>query len=482
MPSACLVLSGRRPQLLLGLVLSGSLSACSVLPGMPDASAWQPQAAEQRNGIQQWQSAPTSDAVAVLSLQDLLTDDALQQLIEQSLKANPGLAQTLLTLQISQAGLEATRGNQQPSVDAGISASRGEASGTSFGSEVSVSWQLDLWAQLADASKAAAMATARQQALYDSARDTLVAEVMSQWLLLTQLQRALQIQQLLLETLQTNETLILQRYRAGIGSLDELDSARTSLASAEATQADNRYQLAAARRALYNLLGLSASTAPDAIKQLIEADHAGYPEVRLALAGLPAQTLARRPDLQAAWHAIESSALEARVAYKDMLPSLDLGAALTDSSTSLADALFSNPVWSLLAQLTAPLYRGGQLQAALDQAELTTAQNYEAYREALLTAVTEVDNALDLEQSLQQQQDAIERALLTARSNEDRYRQRYRAGLVDLLDLLSVQQTRFSLESQLNSLTWQRLNNRIQLGLALGLPAADTTLPQGNPL
>ncbi|MDO6804037.1 TolC family protein, partial [Wenyingzhuangia sp. 1_MG-2023] len=98
----------------------------------------------------------------------------------------------------------------------------------------------------------------------------------------------------------------------------------------------------------------------------------------------------------------------------------------------------------------------------------------QSYRETLLTAVVEVENALDQEATLARQQEAIQRALESARANETRYVRRYRSGLVDMLDLLSVQQSRYSLEDTLNTLTYQRLSNRITLGLALGLPGTVT--------
>ena len=53
--------------------------------------------------------------------------------------------------------------------------------------------------------------------------------------------------------------------------------------------------------------------------------------------------------------------------------------------------------------------------------------------------------------------------------NFDQYQQKYRKGLVPLLDLLNVQQQTFDLQAQLDDLIFQRLSNRIDLGLALGL-------------
>ncbi|MDP2548996.1 MULTISPECIES: TolC family protein [unclassified Oceanobacter] len=469
-PAFPLPLIPRTARLLPVMLLAG----CASLSG--EQQAVQQTLMDEQASVQQWQATPVTsvageEAVESNSLLALLPDEQLTQLVKQSLAANPGLQQTWLTLQVlrsSQLGVEA---NQLPEADLSLSGSRSEDDGNSFTTELSVSWELDLWARLADSSSAAAADVAEQLALYQSARDTQVAEVMSSWLQLIQLNNAIQVQALLLDSLRKNEDAIIQRYRRGVGDLDDLDSARSSLASAESTQADNYYQLAAAKRSLRTLLGRVTDTAEDDAEVPIPAD---YPAVLLPLVELPEQTLARRPDLQAAWQALQAADLRTQVAYKDMLPSLSISAALSDTATSPSSSLLTDPVWSLLGQLTAPLFRGGELKAAARTAELNAAVAAQSYRETLLTAVVEVENALDQEATLARQQEAIQRALESARANETRYVRRYRSGLVDMLDLLSVQQSRYSLEDTLNTLTYQRLSNRITLGLALGLPGTVT--------
>ncbi len=457
-----------------GLLLLLTVSGCS---SFADKSGYQQDIQQQQSQLAHWQaaqpaddnSAPnTADSSSILAL---LASEQLEQLVQQSLTANPGLQQTLYTLRKTRAERRVTDANGWPEADLSFSGQRSKDSGNSFNAAVSVSWELDLWAQLADNRSAASEDVAEQLATFQSARDTLVAEVMSGWLQLIQLQQAISIQQQLLVTLRNNEQTILSRYRSGIGELDDLDSARTSLASAEATQADNQYQLVAAKRSLRTLLGLADDTELAALGLTIPTD---FPAVGMPLIELPEQTLARRPDLLAAWHALKASELRVDIAYKDMLPSISLSASLSDSGGSPSAALFDNPVWTILGQLTAPLFRAGALQAAADAAEYSAAQSAQSYRETLLTAVQEVENALDLERSLQLQQAATEQSLQTAIRNEQRYQQRYRAGLATLLELLNVQQSRYSQQSQLNSLTYQRLNNRITLGLALGLPGVSS--------
>lgn len=435
-------------------------TGCSSLSTSPDYLA---RADSDRQNLVSWSELDAGAETAYLD--DLVSSDDLSALIAEARAANPDLGQTLLSLEILRAQYRATQADQLPDVEAGFGANKVEDLDAAYTTSISISWELDLWAKISDEASAAASDVAEQLALYQAARDTLSAEVMQGWLKLVNLNRSVAIEKQRVELLEKNEQWILQRYRSGLGDLEDLDSAQTSAASARASLIATQESLQQQQRVLNLLLGRSyGSTA-------IAAD---YPQVLLPLAGLADQTLQRRPDLKAAYLAIEASDFRTSVAYKEMLPSISLGAALSDTGTSPAEALLKNPVWSLLGQLTAPLFRGGELKANAEAAELSTARSYQAYRETLLNAVQEVENAIGQESSLAKQQQQIDSALLSARRNYEQYQQKYRNGLVSVIDLLEVQRQTFDLESQLNDLIYQRLSNRITLGLALGLGIKET--------
>tara|TARA_Y100000748_G_scaffold253534_1_gene219223 strand:- start:9769 stop:11124 length:1356 start_codon:yes stop_codon:yes gene_type:complete len=449
-----------RPPLYLLLPLALLVHGCATTGTSPDYSS---QAEQLRNEITAWPAQ--ADAAAVSHLTQLIDSDQLHQLVSQALDNNPGLQQTWLVLRQRQAEQRRIAGGRLPSASAGFQASRSEDTDSSYTGSVSVSWELDLWHRVGDEVAAAGTDSAQQQALYQSARDTLSAEVMQGWLGLIAQQRALEIEQRRLATLEQNEALVLQRYRAGLGSLNDLDSARSASASSRATLAADTQTLAQQQRALQVLVG---SSQPLALQM-----PADYPGVITPLAELPTQTLERRPDLRAAWLAIEAESLRTRAAYKDMLPSISLQAALQDIAENPAQALLTDPLWSLLGELSAPLYQGGALRAAADIAELTAAERWQAYRETLLGAANEVSDALGQEQALDQQQAHITEALARQRNSLTQYQRRYRTGGATLLELLEVQQQTYDLEAQLDTLIYNRLTNRITLGLALGLGAPE---------
>lgn len=441
------------PWLVLPLLFMG----CSTQPSQTD---YVTQADADRQSIPDWGSL-SDQSIEPTFLNDLMSSDVLDTLVAQALQGNPGLQQTLLTLKIQLARLEQNLGDRHPEVSAGLSASRSEDSDASYTGSVKVSWEADFWGKLAHEQRALSQEAEGQTALFEQARAALVAEVMQTWLEAIAAKRTIDIESRRLDLLQKNETLIQQRYRSGLGSRSDLDSAKSSVSSAQSGLEADKEDLVEIQRQLKRLLGQS--------EQLQVDIPDGYPEVMLPLTSLPDQTLAERPDLKAAYLDIAAAENRISVAYKALLPSISFQAALQDVAESPQEALLSGPVWSLLGQLTLPLYQGGRLRKEIEVAELKTAYAYQVYRETLLTAVGEVEQAIGQEKLLARQQGYIEKALAASRQSVEQYQQSYRTGLTDILTLLKVQQQSFDLESQLDQLIYQRLSNRIDLGLALGL-------------
>lgn len=451
-----------RPLRYLGLLfLSLSLAACSATDSREDFANLAKQELDKVSNekVSQWDTLDT--VLPASHLTDLIQDPELNKLIQQALKANPNLQSTLITLQSSLWELKSTQGDQLPTVDASVSSKKAKDSDVNYSADISVSWQLDVWGTLANTEQAASKTLASDEALYQASRDTLVANVMKAWLSLTAKQHAINIEQQRLALLEANEKLIIKRFKNGLDNLEKMDEARTSTSQSRANLAEFKEDLEVNKRELQLLLGAG--------EPLNLSPNADYPKVSLTLDELPNQSLQRRPDLKSAYLNIEAADLNTTVAYKNMLPSISLSAALSQSADTPRMALFTSPVWSLVAQLTQPLYQGGKLKAAREVAKLNTAKAYQAYRNTLLTAVNEVENAIGQEKVLQQQVSHIREALASSHSNLSQYEKKYRSGLVQLSDLIAAQKTTFDLEAQLDGLIYNHLSNRITLGVALGL-------------
>jgi len=439
---------------------------------------WQSQA-------QQQESKQTLLLNSDTTLTDIIDIKELPHLagyIDEALSSNASLQQSLITLRKAQVAIDSAKADRNLNVDASISASKSEttnssastssntnsstssnSSSPSYSASMNVSWELDLWQKISDGISAANLDAASARASYQSARDSLVANVVRSYIDVLTQQQLLNIEQSRLTVLENNEAVILKRYSTGLGSLDDLDTARTSSANTRATIAQYENALLTAKRTLAVLLGRQNQSLNELNTQV------NFPDVLLPLTTLPKQDLARRPDLQAAFYALKATEFEVDVAYKALLPSISLSASLSDNASTPSQALFTNPLWSLLGQMTAPLFQGGALRAQIEDAKLTSANAWWQYRETLLTAVQETQNALDSETALSARISHTNVALANAERSVSTIEGQYRQGLADILDLLSVYETRFNLQAQAVELHAQKLQNRIDLGLALGL-------------
>ena len=439
---------------------------------------WQSQARQQEST----QTLLLNSDTTLTDVIDIKELPHLAGYIDEALSSNASLQQSLITLRKAQVAIDSAKADRNLNVDASFSASKSEttnssastssntnsstsssSSSPSYSASMNVSWELDLWQKISDGISAANLDAASARASYQSARDSLVANVVRSYIDVLTQQQLLNIEQSRLTVLENNEAVILKRYSTGLGSLDDLDTARTSSANTRATIAQYENALLTAKRTLAVLLGRQNQSLNELNTQV------SFPDVLLPLTTLPKQDLARRPDLQAAFYALKATEFEVDVAYKALLPSISLSASLSDNDSTPSQALFTNPLWSLLGQMTAPLFQGGALRAQIEDAKLTSANAWWQYRETLLTAVQETQNALDSETALSARISHTNVALANAERSVSTIEGQYRQGLADILDLLSVYETRFNLQAQAVELHAQKLQNRIDLGLALGL-------------
>lgn len=439
---------------LLTLIL---LPACGSL--IPQSQHYSTQIQNDISQIEDWRSLSNSSDIVYLN--DLFNDSAVDTLLKRAFAHNPSFQQTVLALDIKRAQLKQTTASQRPKISADLSSTKKENADINYNSSLTVSWQVDLWGKLKDSTNAAEFDLAEQEMLVQSARDSLGADILRSWLELIYLKRDVAIQERRIATLEKNEIFILQRYRSGLGLSADLDSAQLSTKIAHATLTANQQEFSQKSRNLNLLIGQLS-------KMMITIPNE-YPNVVIAAANLPEQTLGQRPDLKASYLAILASESRTAVAYKDLLPSFNLQMMLENTASTVRDSLFVSPLWSLLGQLTAPLYQGGELQAKADIAEIETAIAYQAYKEKLLTAVIEIENYSEQEQSLQIQLVHLKKAKQRADNNLKNYQKSYRTGLVSMLDLLTVQQQTFDVDAQINDTIFSLLSNRINLGLALAL-------------
>ena len=142
------------------------------------------------------------------------------------------------------------------------------------------------------------------------------------------------------------------------------------------------------------------------------------------------------------------------------------GGTSSNDITDLLDGNFS--VWSLAGNIAQPILRGGVLRAGKARREAERDLAAANFEQAALTAFAEVENALAAEKYLANRVQSLTRAAQLSDDAYNRALQEYTGGTGDLLTLLTSQQTTFNRKSQLIALRRLRLENRVDLYLALG--------------
>lgn len=416
------------------------------------------------NHADQWQQSIETEATYP-DILALIEGDDLSALVHTALKNNPDLQQTALRMKEAALLVKLERGARLPSLSLDASAQRGGPLDGSAQSQLSAALTLgfdaDVWGRLRDNQRAASEDAVAAAFDYEAARNGLVSQVVLLGLDIITAEQLLELDTQREQVLAHNLDTIRERYRTGKGQLADLDTATTSLEQLRASLVLQQESLAASKRAMSVLLG------DDQWQTLVLPKS--LPTIATPLPDLPAQVLGQRPDVAAANARLTAADHRAASARKALLPSFRLSLRLDSSGSTLKQLLEGDPLWSLLGGLTAPLFQGGTLRAQADISEVSAEQAWWAYRQTLLNALLEVEDGLGRENMLARRQGHLLRALESARRSEATYEERYRQGLVDVLDLLTAQNAAFDAAAQVIDIERERRANRITLALALGL-------------
>ena len=400
------------------------------------------------------------------------SDARIQQLVREAVAHNNNLQATAHRLKATREGTIGARAARLPSVSgrSGYSTSRsgnGSASSTtseSYSLSLNASWEPDLWGRLRDLDRASYANYESAVADFRGARLSLAVNTAKSWANLIAAQQQLDLTTTTLSSFQDNLRIIERRYRANLLRSVDVQFGRNNVAAAERDLRNRMLSRNEAARSLELLLGRYPSAALQSSSQLPRMK----PNVPV---GLPSELLARRPDLTAARLDVYASAKRADAARTDLLPSLRLTGASSNSTSASSNLL--NPeylTWSIASSLAQTIYNGGapsaDARAALEQNRAAIS----SYVQICLVAFQEVESALETERSLAEQEKflrmEVEQAGLAEKQSERDLAMGIEGSTV--LEILEAQRRAVNARASLIRLRNDRLQNRLNLHLALG--------------
>ena len=333
---------------------------------------------------------------------------------------------------------------------------------TTYGLSTNLNWEIDLWGRLRN-DKAAALADYQgAQADHLGARLSLSGQTTKSWFAAIEARRQLDLAQSTRDNFQAVNDQIQTRYESGLRPPLDLRLSLSNVATAEAVVALRRQQYDGAVRQLEILLGRYPA-AELAIAQDLLPMPAPIP------AGLPADLIARRPDLMIAERQVAAANARVKVAKRARYPSISLTSSGGTSSANLSNLLSGDfIVWSFAGNLLQPLFQGGRLRAGIKLAEANQEQALAGFAEQALRAYGEVESALMAETYLRDRENALREASEQAVAARELAENRYTRGVSDVITLLGSQRRAFEAEGQYLTVRRQRLDARVDLYLALG--------------
>ncbi len=403
----------------------------------------------------------------------IFDDRELNQLVEDALKYNWDIKQAAARILEVRARYVQVRSDRFPAIDIGGLKDRRQIDGGEFRDNFIVdtydlsagaSFEMDLWSRLKKASRAAWEDILREEENRRTVAQAVVAETVSLYLQMEAVERRLQIAEQSIKAFRQSLQFVEIRYRRGLTSVLDVRQASRVLAGAETLVPQFEQDLGIIQQQLSVLLGRYPETrAPRRQPE----DY--YQRLAPVPPGLPSDLLMRRPDIRAAEARLRSLNELVGVAKAARLPRITLTGEYGVTSEDLNKLLRTeNIIWNLTAGIVQPVFDAGRLKAGQRAAEARYEQGVAEYVKAVLDAFAEVERTL---LTREQQLDRREREitfLSEARATQRVAENRYTKGLVNYLDVLNAQITRYQAEDNLVLVDLTILRNRVALHRALG--------------
>lgn len=467
-----------RPPILLALI-AVPLAGCTVGPeyrprgaselGVP--AAYSVEARQQaQEDLRQWWTA--------------FNDPLLTRLVEQAATQNLDVAQAVVRLRQAREALVQSRASLLPSVSAGGSASRSEpirgatttttlpdgtvttvsqGGNSSFSLGVDVNYQADLFGGVrrgVEASRAQLEASGYD---YATVLISIQGEIARNYILARAAQAQLANARDSLAIQDDNLEIAGFRVQAGLVSSLDQEQARASRAQTAASvpSIEASYNSAVSR------LGVLTGRAPGALKSEMEAVRP-VPQGPAAIAvGIPADTLRQRPDVRAAERNLAAAVAQIGVAEAQLYPSLSLGGSI-DAGASNLGSIFDVITGRVFANIAQTIFDAGRTRSQVRSAQAAADGAFVAYKQTVLAALEDVENAIVALQTAQRREREFTIALDAANNSAILSRSSYRAGLADFLTLSQSEASLISARNGLLQARSDQASALIQLYLALG--------------
>jgi NodT family efflux transporter outer membrane factor (OMF) lipoprotein len=460
-------------------VLCATLAGCNVGPKYHPPTQTAPAAfkesATQPKEAGEWSVAQPQDALLRGKWWEIYNEPELNALEDQLNINNQNIQQYFENFMEARALVREARSQYFPAVGVGGSYTRSQASGNVgsaggksppqtqlFSLPAEVSWEPDLWQKVRNTVRASQYNAQLSAADLENERLTEQASL-AEYFFEIRGQDALQ--KILNETVEADKKAldaVRGSYDSGVGDEISVVEAQTTLASAQSTAINLGIARAQYEHAIAMLIGKPASELSIPVEPITSAP----PPIPV---GVPSQLLERRPDVAAAERSMAAANAQIGVARAAYYPALTISGTGGVESSAIKNLLeWPSRFWSVGPSVSETVYDGGLRRATVNQYIATYNADLAAYRQSVLVAFQQTEDALAAvriySQQILRQQEAVDSAQRFLKLETGRYD----TGVDPYIDVVTAQTTLLTNQQTLTTLHVQEMTASVQLIQALG--------------
>ena len=403
---------------------------------------------------------PTADdyeSIASLTWKELFTDSILHDLIEKGLENNTDLEIARLKVEEAETTLKTSKLAFYPNVSFSAQAGANQ-NGLNYSLAPTASWEIDAFGRLHNTKEGAKAALAATEAYQQAVQTQLIATIADSYYTLLMLDEQLEISKRTLNTWEENIRTLSALKRAGKTNEAAVLQAKANKVNVEASILSLEKQIIEQENSLSALLGL--------VPQEFERNDLAsqiFPDTLLM--GLPLSSLINRPDVRQAEYRLVEAFYATNVARSYFYPSITL------SGTAGWSGVSGNPgdfIFNAVGSLMQPIFNQGKNKARMKVSELQQQEALLNFKQTLLDAGTEANNALVSWQTARKRLDSDKLQIMYLKGAVMNTQLLMKNGQADYLEVLTAQKNLLQAELTESTDKYMEIQSVITLYHALG--------------
>ena len=397
---------------------------------------------------------------------EVFTDPKLQSLIETGLANNTNLLNAALNVKMVEDQLMVAKLAFIPgftfSPQGTVASWDGNKASKTYSLPVTASWSVDLFGNLLNVKRSAQMSLLATNDYQQVVQTKVISNIANMYYTLLMLDKQLQVVNDM--TKLTEETWNIMKIQKELGRVKEtsVQSCEANYYSVQAQAVDLKRQIRETENSLSLLLGQQAQT----------IERGSFEEQSLPTkfsTGVGLQLLNNRPDVHYAEMSLAQCFYDVNTARSRFYPNITISG--TGAFTNSGGGRITNPgkwLLSAVGSLTQPIFAHGQLVAGLKVAKAKQEQAYNTWQNAVLSAGSEVSNALVLYNSSDEKSKLEAKQVESLKKNVEYNKMLFNDGSATYLEVITAQQSLLNAELSKVADDFYKMQAVVNLYYALG--------------